>query len=154
MKEKGSKFIIKRSDLNLCTFYEITDLIVTDYYALFKFHIYKTIPETFDYDYILEIRYINENQCEFFVCFVFEGKYFLSEKEFHKEIKFRKALYKNIGRSLRKFEILKIATIYTTIKCNIEILFDILKNLKVIHKYAHLLGDNINYDGRILKKIL
>jgi len=31
MKEKGSKFIIKRSDLNLCTFYEITDLIVTDY---------------------------------------------------------------------------------------------------------------------------
>jgi len=53
---------------------------------------------------------------------------------------------------LRKFEILKIATIDTTIKCNIEILFDILKNLKVIHKYVHLLGDNINYDGRILKK--
>jgi hypothetical protein len=152
MKEKGSKFIVKRSDLNLYTFYEITDLIITDYYTLFKFHIYKTIPETFDYDYILEIRYIDENQCEFFVSFVFEGKYFLSEEELQEEFKFRKVLYKNIESSLRKFEIFKIVTINTTIKCNIELIFDILKNMKVIHKYVHLLGDNINYDGKILKK--
>ena len=152
MKEKGSKFIVKRLDLNLYIFYELIDLVITDYYALFKFHIYKTIPETFEYDNILEIRYINENQCDFFVSFVFEGKYFLSEKELHKEIKFKKALYKNIERSLRKLEILKIASVNTTIKCNIELIFDILKNMKVIHKYAHLLGDNINYDGQILKK--
>lgn len=151
-KEKGSKFIVKRPDLNLYIFYEIIDIIVTDYYALFKYHIYKTIPETFDYDYILEIRYINESQCDFFICFIFEGKYYLSEKELHKEIKFRKALYKNIERALRNFEILKIATIDILIKCNIELIFDILKNMKVIHKYAHLLGDKINYDGEILKK--
>jgi len=94
MKEKGSKFIVKRPDLNLYIFYEITDLILTDYYALFKFHIYKTIPETCDYDNILEIRYINENQCEFFVYYSFEGKYFLSEQELNEEMKFRKALYK------------------------------------------------------------
>jgi len=152
MKEKGSKFIVKGPDLNLYIFYEIIDLLVTDYYALFKFHIYKTIPETFEYDYILEIRYINENQCELFVSFVFEGKYYISEQELYKEIKFKKALYKNIERSLRKLEILKIATINTTIKCNIELIFDILKNMKVIHKYAHLLGDKINYDDQILKK--
>ena len=152
MKEKGSKFIVKRSDLNLYIFNEIIDLIITDYYAFFKFHIYKTIPETFDYDYILEIRNINENQCEFFISFVFEGKYFLSEKELHKEIKFRKALYKNIEKSLKEFEILKIARIDTIIKCIIELILDVLKNMKVIHKYSHLLGDRINYDGQILKK--
>ena len=39
MKEKGSKFIIKRPNLNLYTFYEIMDLIMIVYYALFKFHI-------------------------------------------------------------------------------------------------------------------
>ena len=39
MKEKGSKFIIKRPDLNLYVFLEIIDIIVTDYYALFKYHI-------------------------------------------------------------------------------------------------------------------
>ena len=152
MKEKGSKFIVKRPDLNLYIFYEITDLILKDYYALFKFHIYKTIPETCDYDNILEIRYINENQCEFFVYYSFEGKYFLSEQELNEEMKFRKALYKNIKRSLRKFELLKIVPLETSIKCNIELIFDILKNMKIIHKYAHLLGDNINYDGQILKK--
>ena len=66
LKEKGSKFLIKRPDLNLYLFYEINELIITDYYASFKYHVYKTIPETYEYDYILEIRYVNEDQCDYF----------------------------------------------------------------------------------------
>jgi len=34
-KEKGSKFIIKRPDLSLDIFYELKELIMTDYYAKF-----------------------------------------------------------------------------------------------------------------------
>ena len=151
-KEKGSKFIIKRPDLNLYIFYEIKDLIITDYYAYFRYHVYKTIPETYDYDYILEIRYINEDQCDFFLYYLFDHTIYLSEKELHEEMKFKKALYRNIERSLRSFELLKIATVYTTINCKIELLWDIIKNMKLIHKYARILGDVIKYNGEIIKK--
>lgn len=152
LKEKGSKFIIKRYDLNLYLFYEITELIITDYFAYFKYHIYKTIPETSEYDYILEVRYINEDQCDFFLCFAYDNKFYLSEKEMLEEIQFRKRLYKNIERSLRNFEILKISTIYTTIDCSIELIFDVLKNMKMINKYAKLLSNEINYEGKTIKK--
>ena len=152
LKEKGSQFIIKRPDLNLYIFYEIKELIITDYYARFKYHIYKTIPETYEYDYILEIRYINEDECNFLVSFIFDHKIYLSEKEMYEEIKFKKILYKNITRALRNSGILKIASVYTTINCKIELIIDILKNMKIINKYAHLLGDKIDYEGKILKK--
>ena len=151
-KEKGSKFIIKRPDLNLYIFYEITELIITDYYTYIRYHVYKTIPETYDYDYILEVRYVNEDQCDFFSCYVFEHTIYLSEKELLKEMKFKKALYKNIAASLRSFELLKIATAYTTINSKIELIWDIIKNMKLIHKYARILGDKIKYKGDIIKK--
>lgn len=151
IKEKGSKFIIKRADLNMYIFYEIKEIIMTDYFASFKYHIYKTIPETYEYDYILEVRYINEDQCDFFVCFVFGENIYYSEKEMLEELKFRKNLYKNIENSLGKFEIFKLATVYTTIKSKIEVIFDILQNMKLINKYCHLCGDKINYKGEILK---
>lgn len=151
-KEKGSKFIIKRTDLKLYVFYEITELIITDYYAFIKYHIYKTIPETYEYHYIVDLRYINEDQFDFFSYFIFDQNIYLSEKDMHEEIKFRKNLYKNIEKSLRDFEILKIVNVYTNIASNIELIFDVLKNMKMIHKYSRLLGDSINYNGNILKK--
>ena len=152
LKEKGSKFILKRPDLNLHIFYEIIDIILTDYYALFKYRVYKTIPETYEYDFILQVRYINESQSDFFFCFVFDQRIYLSEKEMHEEMKFKKNLFRNIERSLRNFELLKLSYVYTGIKCNIELIVDILKNMKVIHKYCHLLADQIDYKEGILKK--
>jgi len=151
LKEKGSKFIIKRADLNLYIFYEVTDIIITDYYALFKYHVYKTIPETCEYDYFLEVNYINEDQCDFYFCFIFDKKLYFSEKEMQDEIKFRKNIFKNIEISLRKFEILKIANVYTTINCKIELIFDVLKNMKMINKYCHILANEVKYKGEILK---
>lgn len=152
LKEKGSKFIIKRQDLNLYIFYEILEIVITDYYACFKYHVYKTIPETYEYDYILQVRYINEDQCDFFVCFVFDHRIYLSERDMREEMKFKKDLYKNIERSLINYDLLKICYVYTEIKCKIELIVDILKNMKVIHKYCHILADEINYEDEILKK--
>ncbi len=154
LENKGTKFMLRRSDIGLIIFYELIESLITDYYSRFKYYIYKTIPETFNYIHQVEVRYINEDQCDFFVCFVFDHQIYLSEKELHEEIKFRKSLYKNIGNSLRKFEIFKIATAYTTINSNIELIWDILKNMKMIHKYTHLLANKVTYNGKILKKNL
>ena len=152
LKEKGSKFIIKRKDLNLFLFYEIIEIIMTDYYIYIKYHIYKTIPESNEYDFFLAINYLNEDECVFFIHFVFDHRIYLSEKEVHEEIKSRKSLFKKLERSLKDYEFLKISTVFTTINCKIELIWDIVKNMKIIHKYSHLLCDKINYKGDILKK--
>lgn len=149
---KGTKFMLRRPDIGVIMFYEIKDYLMTDYYSRFTYNIYKTIPETFNYIHLIEIRYINEDECEMRSSIIYNNNIFLSEEEFQKSIKFKMNLYKAIETSLRNFIILKVTAAYTNIKCNIELVFNILKNMKMIHKYTHLLADKINYDGNILKK--
>ena len=148
----GSKFIIRRVDLDIILFYELTELIITDYYGFFKYHIYKTIPESIEYDFITEVRYINEDEFVLFTSFIYNNNIFLSDKEIQKEIYIRKQFYSNIIISLRKFEILKISIAQITIKSKIELIWKVIRNMKMIHKYSHLLGDDIDYEGDILKK--
>jgi len=152
LSQKGSKFIIRRPDLDIDIFYEITELIITDYYGFFKFHIYKTIPESFEFYHIIEVRYINEDECIFFTSFIYNNNVFLSDKEIKNEIYFRKQFYSNIITSLRHFAILKISTVKIIINSKIELIWKIIRNMKMIHKYSHLLGDDIDYNGNILKK--
>ena len=127
-------------------------MIITDYYSLFKYHIYKTIPESFEYYHLIEARYINEDECIFFTSFIYNNNIFLSEKEIQEQILLRKKFYSNIIISLRKFDILRISTVDIVINCKIELIWKVIRNMKLIHRYSHLLGNNIEYEGDILKK--
>ena len=152
LKRKGSKFMLRRPDLGVIMFYEIKEVIITDYYSRFKYQIYKTIPETFNYIHLVEMRYINEDQCDIRSTLIYDNKIFLSEEEFQTVIKFKIHLFKSIEVSLRKLTVLKLSAAYTIINSKIELIWNILRNMKLIHKYIHLLGDTINYDGNIFKK--
>ena len=152
LNSKGTKFMLRRPDIGVIMFYEIKEYIITDYYSRFKYLIYKTIPETFNYIHLIEIRYLKEDQCDMRSSIIYNNNIFLSEKEFQQSILFKLNLYKSIECSLRNLTILKISVSNTNINCNIELIWNILKNMKMIHKYTHLLADEINYDGNILKK--
>ena len=152
LKKKGSKFMLRRKDLGIIMFYEIIEVIVTDYYSRFKYQIYKTIPETFKYVHLVEMRYINEDQCDIRTSLIYDNKIFLSEEEFKAVIKFKINLCKSIEHSFRKLTVLKLSVVYININSKIELIWSILKNMKLIHKYCHLLGDKINYEGKLLKK--
>ena len=152
LKKKGAKFMLRRPDLGVIMFYEILDSLVTDYYSRFKYQIYKTIPETFKYIHLVEIRYIDEDECDIRSSLIYDNKIILSEKEFQNVIRFKINLYKSIELSLRKLTLLKISIVYTIINCKIELIWNILINMKMIHKYSHLLGDEIKYNGNIIKK--
>ena len=149
LKEKGSRFMLKMEDLYL--FYEISDIIITDYYAIFKYHVYKTIPETFEFDHFVEVRYENEDEFILFIVNLVEDKY-LTQEDLISAIKRRKEIYINIENSLRQFKLLKIASLHQTINCKIELIWDILRNMKMIHKYNHLLADKVEYNGNELSK--
>ena len=151
LKEKGSRFMLKMEDLDLYLFYEISDIIITDYYAIFKYHVYKTIPETFEFDHFVEIRYENEDEFTLFIVHSVQDKY-LTQEDIISAIQRRKEIYINIENSLREFKLLKIISVHQTINCKIDLIWDIIRNLKMIHKYTHLLADEIKYKGNLITK--
>lgn len=152
LKKKGTQFMLRRPDLGVLMFYEVMEALITDYYSRFKYNIYKTIPETFKYVHIVEIRYINEDQCDIRSSLVYDNKIFLSETEFQNAIRLQLNVFKSIELCLRKFTIPKLSLVSTVINCKIELIWNILKNLKMIHKYCILLDDKINYKGNVLQK--
>ena len=149
LKEKGSRFILKMGDLYL--FYEISDIIITDYYAIFKFHVYKSIPETFEFDHFVEVRYENENEFTLFIVYSVQDKY-LTHDDIILSMKNRKEIYINIENSLKQFELLKMASVHQVINCKIELIWDIIRNMKILNKYNHLLAEQIEYKGKLLNK--
>jgi len=152
IKGKGIKFMIRRPDLGVYMFYELIDMIITDYYSKFKYHIYKTIPDTLEYIHQIEFYYKNENECLFSSFFIYNNNIIFSDSEFKNIILFKKNLYKTMEYSLQKLSLLKMSTPYVVINCDIELIWKIIRNMKMIHKYAHLLTDKINYNGEIIKK--
>ena len=150
--KKGLKFILRRSDLNILLFYELKEITVTDYYSIIKYNIYKTIPKTMEYIHQIQIRYINEDECHIISSFIYNNKVYFSEKDFQKIIRTLKDTYRCIECSLREFTVLKLSTAYTVINSDIKLVWDIIRNMKLLHKYIHLLSDSIIYDGKIIKK--
>ena len=152
LKMKGTKFMLRRPDTGVIAFYELKELLITDYYSRFEFYIYKTIPETFNYTHLVETRYINEDQCDVHVSIIYDNNIILSENELNSTLLFINNIYRSIEASLRNFSIFKLSAPYIKVKAKIELIWNILRNMKLIHKYMNFLGYKVNYKGNILKK--
>ena len=152
LRKKGLKFMLRRMDLNILLFYELKEITVTDYYSIIKYNIYKTIPKSMEYVHQIEIRYINEDECHVISSFIYDNKIYFSDNEFQMIIRTLKETYRCMECSLREFTVLKLSTAYTVINSDIELIWDIIRNMKMVHKYIHLLSDSIIYDGKIIKK--
>jgi len=148
----GAKFILRRPDLGLDLFYELSEKVITDYYGLFKYHIYKTIPESFEYYQVIELRYINEDEFFLYTSFIYNNNIYLSEKDIKENINLSRNLYSNIVKSLRDLDAMRILATFTLINSDIELIYDVIRNMKLVHKYAHIIGDEIDYKGEIINK--
>ena len=63
-------------------------------------------------------------------------------------------MFKNIDKLLRMNYLNKFDIKASLINANIKIVFNIMLNLKLIHKFLNILGTKVTYDGNILKKEL
>ena len=147
-----SKFIIRRPDLGVYMFYEFIESTITDYYSKFKFHIYKTIPKTFEFIHQLEYYYLNEDECLIFSSLIYNNEIIFTKNDLKTFYKFQTKISKTIEGFMMKSKLFKISVAYTIININIELIWKIIRNMKMIHKYINLLSDEIEYDGEILKK--
>ena len=152
LRKKGSKFVLRRPDLGAIMFYEVLESTITDYYSRFRYYIYKTIPETFNYIHQVEIRYINEDECDLRACFIYDNKVCFTEREYLVILQFIRNFYQSLELSIRKFSALQLAITSTVINVKIDLIWNIIKNMKMIHKYVNLLGNKINYNGNLIKK--
>jgi len=148
----GSKFILKRPDLGVIMFYKILESTVTDYFSIFRYHIYKTIPDTFEYIQHMEIRYINEDECLLISFLIYNNEIIFSEKDIKEVVRLKRSIFRTIEHSLREDIILKVSIANVFIQGKIKFIWDIIRNLKMIHKYARFLCDKVNYNGQIIKK--
>ncbi len=51
----GCCFVLTRFEFDMDIFYDIQEKLITDYFAKIRFHVYKTVPETFEHDLLIEI---------------------------------------------------------------------------------------------------
>jgi len=100
----------------------------------------------------LEIRYINEDECLLSSFLIYNNEIIFSEKDIKEVIRFKKNIYRTIEHSLREEIVLKVSIANVIIQGKIELIWNILRNLKMIHKYARFLCDKVNYEGQIIKK--
>ena len=152
LNRKGDKFIIRKNDCNLLLFVEIKEMIITDYFSQINFHVYKSIPATFEYDIIIDVNYENSDECVLFSTFTYDKQIHLSEKSKIQELNERKFMFKTIERSFLNKEYFKFVNIYLLINCNIDLLWSVLLNMKLIHKYSKLIADEIQYEGNLITK--
>ena len=97
------------------------------------------------------MRYENENEFTLFIVHSVQDKY-LTQDDILLSLKNRKEIYINIENSLRQFELLRMASVHQLINCKIELIWDIIRNMKILNKYNHLLAEQIEYSGKLLKK--
>ena len=152
LNRKGDKFILRKNDHNLLLFVEIKEMIITDYFSRINFHIYKSIPTTFEYDIIIDVHYENSDECVLFSTFTYDKEIHLPEKSKTQEILERKFMFKTIEKSFLNKEYFKFVNIYLLINCNIDLLWSVLLNMKLIHKYSKLIADEIQYEGNLISK--
>ena len=148
----GCKFIVKLIQTNILIFYEIKEVISTDYFSRLKIHAYKTIPRTFKYDYVLDIFNKGDGESLMISSFIYDNNIHISDYKIHEDMLNRALLFQNIEKYVINQEYMKYFQTVINININLTLLWDILLNLKIIHKYAKILCKEINYEGSLIKK--
>lgn len=150
----SSKFCIKAYMLNLDVYYEVKEVFQTDYYGRIKYHVYKTIPETFEFDLVVEVFSTDLDECLIYSSFIYDYQIHLTDKEIQDELQQRSSIYNSLELSLNRHrnELNKVVLVYTSINCKMKLSWNILLNMKIVHKFVSLLADKVDYDKEFFEK--
>ena len=133
-------------------FYELIELIRTDYFIHVKVHVYKTIPETFDYDYVIDLFYCGANKTNIFSTFIYDNDIHITDSEIHYELLRRKNAFINNEHFIKNMDHLKFSKNIININVSLNILWDILLNMKTVNKYSKFFRNEIKYENNLINK--
>ena len=149
----GCKYmLIQKLDSKIKIFYKLIEYISTDYFTHIKSHAYKTIPATFEYDYVIDLFYNGLDEALIFSTFIYNNSIQITDYEIHYEMMKRKNEFLCNEIFIENKEHLKLSKAEININVNINILWRILLNMKVVHKYVKLICKEIKYKDDLIHK--
>ena len=149
--EVGSEFTLlveERIQIHFC----LKTLIETDYYTHVEYFAYKTEPESFQYSFIMNVHYLSQNTCLLITNYMYPNSVHLPTTNLSNETKRRRKLYKNIEYKITQGFYHRFNIEYVNIHSPMSLIWELLLNLKSLHKFVHILGDKIDYEGKMLSK--
>ena len=148
--EVGTKYIIKVLQTNMLVFYEYIEIITTDYFTHLKVHAYKTIPKTFEYYHVIDIFDSGNDKSLICSWFVYDNDIHIYDYIVHQEMLYREVLYKHFNNYIAHNEYMKYFYTGVDININLDLIWKILLNMKMIHKYAKILCHEIKYENSLI----
>ena len=149
--EIGSEFTLLIEE-RIQIYFRLKTLIETDYYTHVEYFAYKTEPESFQYSFIMNVHYISPNTCLLITNYRYPNSVHLPSTNILNEAKRRRKIYKNMEHKIIQGFYHRFNIEYINIHSPMNLIWELLLNLKVLHKFVHILGDKIDYEGKMLSK--
>ena len=149
--EIGSEFTLLFEE-RIQIYFRLKTLIETDYYAHVEYFAYKTEPESFQYSFIMNVHYISPNTCLLITNYRYPNSVHLPSINILNETKRRRKIYKNMEHKIIQGFYHRFNIEYVNIHSPMNLIWELLLNLKALHKVVHILGDKIDYKGKMLSK--
>lgn len=148
--EVGTKYILKVLQTNMLVFYEYIEIISTDYFTHLKAHAYKTIPKTFEYYHVVDIFDNGNDQSLVCSSFVYDNDIHIFDYIVHQEMLHREILLKHLNNYIAYNECMKYFYTTADININLDLIWKILLNMKMVHKYAKILCHEVEYENNLI----
>lgn len=133
-------------------FFRLVELVETDYWAHIEYFAYRTYPNTFPYSFVLNVHYISPSICIVFSSFTYPKNVNLPIEDRRKEQERRITMFRNVERMVINKEYTKFNIEYILIKAKINLVWELILNMKSFNKLVKVLSDDIEYEGKELQK--
>lgn len=133
-------------------YFRLIELVETDYWTHIEYLAYRTFPNTFSYSFVLNVHYVSASICVVFSSFTYPKNVNLPIEARRKEQDRRVKMFRNVERIVINKEYTKFNIAYVLIKAKMNIVWELMLNMKSFNKLVKVLSDDIEYEGRALEK--
>ena len=150
--EIGTEFSLLVED-RIQIHFRLKTLVETDYYTHVEYFAYKTDPESFQYSFVMNAHYLTQGTCLLITNYMYPNTVNLPSTNQTKEAQRRRKLYRNMEYKIMRGFYQRFNVEYININCSMQFLWELILNLKSLQKFVHILGNKVDYEGKVISKV-